>query len=83
VFDDLRRRGWTATPGLEFTAGGFHGLDQFRAPMLRESMLENFHEGFLLLDGQSVSRIQNLRKLCHAQNLAPSRTLGNKVFNGN
>ena len=54
TLDDLRGRGRTATAGLEFTAGRFNGRNQFRAPMLRQTALENFHERFLFLDGQPV-----------------------------
>jgi hypothetical protein len=43
-------------------------------------VLENFHERFLFFNGQVIGGIQNLRKLCHGQNLAPHQTLGNDVF---
>lgn len=48
--------------------------------MFREPVLENFHERFLFLNSQAIGGIQHLRKFCHAQNLAPRRTLGNYVF---
>jgi hypothetical protein len=43
-------------------------------------MLENFHERLLFFYGELASGIHNLRKLCHAWNLASGRTLGNHVF---
>ena len=48
--------------------------------MFRYPVLENLHERFLFLNGQPVGRIQNLCKLCHVQNLAPMRPLGNDVL---
>ena len=48
--------------------------------MFRQPMLENFHERLLFFYGELASGIHNLRKLCHAWNLASGRTLGNHVF---
>ena len=80
AFDDLGGRGRTNAAFLEFTPCRFDGLDEFRAAMFREPVLENFHERFLFFNGQVIGGIQNLRKLCHGQNLAPHQTLGNDVF---
>ncbi len=80
TFDDLSGRGRVDTAGFEFAPRRFDGLDEFYAAMFREAMLENFHERFLFFDGQAIGGIQNLRKLCHGQNLAPHPTLGNDVF---
>lgn len=80
AFDDLSGRGRAKTAFLEFAPRRFDGLDQFRAAMFREPVLKNFHERFLLLDGQAIDGIQDLRKLCHGQKLAPRRTLGNDDF---
>ena len=48
--------------------------------MLRQSVLEDFHERLLFIQGQLASGIQNLRKLCHSWNLALRPPLGNPVL---
>lgn len=80
AFDDLGGRGGATTAGLEFTPGGFHSLDDLCAAIFREPALKNFDKRFLFSDGEFIGGIQNLRKLCHAQNLALCRTLGSSAF---
>jgi hypothetical protein len=73
-------RSRAATALLEFAPGRFHRRNQFRAPMFRQPVLENFHERLLFIYGQVGGGIQNLRKLCHGWNLAFGRRLGNHVL---
>ena len=72
--DDLGGRGRAATALLEFAPGRFHSLNQLRAPVLSQSMLEHLHQRLLFFDGQSIGGIQNLCKFRHAQSLAAGRT---------
>jgi hypothetical protein len=48
--------------------------------MLRQPVLENFHERLLFFYGQVGGGIQNLRELCHGRNLASGPILGNYVL---
>ena len=48
--------------------------------MLRQPVLENFHERLLFFYGQVGGGIQDLRKLCHGRNLASGPILGSPVF---
>jgi hypothetical protein len=61
----LSGRSGTATAFLELAPGRSHRREQFRTPMFRQPVLENFHERLLFFHGQLAGGVHNLRKLCH------------------
>jgi hypothetical protein len=71
AFDDLFRRGSTATASLKFPARRFHRFHQSIPAAFCQTTLQNLDQGLLFLDAQFVGPIQHFCKCPHGRENMP------------